>query len=71
MPPCMHTWWIEAGGAGVLIGLAATVIGVYRVSHRIMTSFADVFVLFIGGSLFIASVSCVLGWVALCNITGK
>ncbi len=57
-----------AFGAGLLIGLAATAIGVYRVSYRTMTSFVDVFVLFTGGLLVLTSVTCILGYVGLYTV---
>jgi hypothetical protein len=56
---------VFALGALALGGLAIFAIGIYRVSHKAMTKFVDVAVVFVGGVLFIFGVASCLGYISV------
>ena len=52
-------------GASALISMAVAAISVYRVGYRTVTSLVDVFLAFIGGVIFLASLAIILGYTAV------
>jgi hypothetical protein len=50
-----------AFGAAALIGLVCATVGVYGIIHKAMTSWGDVYLMFIGGVFLISGIACGLG----------